>query len=560
MALLFRVFGDFGSSRWLTFWCVLLPFLCGLVWSPSTCAQGDSRVDDWWQGGGAQGDFVAPTSSSVTPPTEWSVVANHNILWSKTLPETGQSTVVQSGDRIYFTTLKEVHQDAQLGQDLVAWCCSATTGETLWTREIPGDYPLRLSGCFGDSSAPPAVCDGSRVCFFNASGRVTCFDLDGKLLWSRDVMPVARTQPFLHGGSVHFIQQSYMPNEDGQFTHEHLDAPHEQWTQLVAIDMKTGKQRWKSDCGVNMGCVPVPQRLSDGHLVIGVGRGGGHAPPERPEGVSLIRGDDGRTLWTLPLDGFMSTMSFHVHEQSLLVFHDDEHLWVDVANGKIVRQKSFLDRVTVRVREDDGNWSDQIQTLPKPKKKRAIIQQSNLVVGKYHYFRSYSKPYLGRVDLNSGEVQYLQLPLQLKRKPSTLDRELLWDWRDMASSLVERLKSEARRRPEELPINQWAFRPNTMRNSRGFEVMGDPRSRGTGWGHHASAIPTVVGEYMYVPIMNGTVYVIDWAADNLDERAIVAVNDLGAAGESFNRAGLSYGNNRIYAHTLQKLVCIQDGN
>ena len=40
------------------------------------------------------------------------------------------------------------------------------------------------------------------------------------------------------------------------------------------------------------------------------------------------------------------------------------------------------------------------------------------------------------------------------------------------------------------------------------------------------------GDHLYVPVMNGTVYVIKWNAAKLDASAVVAINDLGMVGKS----------------------------
>ena len=56
--------------------------------------------------------------------------------------------------------------------------------------------------------------------------------------------------------------------------------------------------------------------------------------------------------------------------------------------------------------------------------------------------------------------------------------------------------------------------------------------------------------------MNGTIYVIDWNADTLDEKSIIAINDLGPVGQSYNRASLSFANGKAYAHTIKELICI----
>ena len=507
----------------------------------------------WNQGAGPGAAFSNPNAA---PPANWSVVRNRHIRWTKTLPETGQSTVVTSGDRIFFTTLKPVSEDSQLGHDIVAWCCDADTGETLWTAPIAAPHPLRLSGCFSDSSGPPPVTDGRLVCFFNASGRIECFNMEGERQWALDAMPVGRSQPFLHNGAVVFTRQTYMPDEHGHFTHEHKNAPLDQWTQLQAIDLQTGKERWTSECGANMGCVPVLQQLTDGTPVIVVGRGGGHSPPERPEGISMIRAEDGSTLWTLPLPGFMSTMTLNVVDDEVLVFHGGEHLWVNATSGRIAKRVSIIEEIHTRMFRD-GKWSDAVETLKPGKNKREIIQQSNVLAGDYHYFRSYTRPWLGRVNVKSGAVEYLQLPVQLKRTSDSESDALLWTPEDLPEPTLASLRSGLKKKQKQIPITQWAFAPNDMKNSRGFVVMGDNRSRGTGWGHHASAVPTVAGHNLYVPVMNGTVYVLKADADKLDEKTIIGINDLGPVGKSFHRASLSLAGHRAYAHTIRQIICIE---
>ena len=97
--------------------------------------------------------------------------------------------------------------------------------------------------------------------------------------------------------------------------------------------------------------------------------------------------------------------------------------------------------------------------------------------------------------------------------------------------------------------------PNEMKNSRGLVVFDDKRSTGNGWGHIGSPSPSVAGKHLYIPTMTGTVYVIDWNAETLDENTVVAINDLGLAGKSYQRGSLSFANGKIFAHTIQELIC-----
>ncbi len=102
----------------------------------------------------------------------------------------------------------------------------------------------------------------------------------------------------------------------------------------------------------------------------------------------------------------------------------------------------------------------------------------------------------------------------------------------------------------------WNFKPNQVANSRGFKLLGDARAQGNGWGHVATPIATAIGKNLYVPTMNGMVYVIDWNAPKLNEDAILAINDLGPLGDTFTRSNITFGNGRLYAQTIRELICI----
>ena len=77
-----------------------------------------------------------------------------------------------------------------------------------------------------------------------------------------------------------------------------------------------------------------------------------------------------------------------------------------------------------------------------------------------------------------------------------------------------------------------------------------------GWGHVSAASPILVNDRLFFPIMNGTVYVIDAAAETLNEHTIIAVNDLGPAGETWTLASFSYADGRLWMHTMKKVICI----
>jgi hypothetical protein len=49
---------------------------------------------------------------------------------------------------------------------------------------------------YSDSTSPTPVTDGKSVCFTNASGRIGCWDFEGKKIWERRFEPWGKPYPF----------------------------------------------------------------------------------------------------------------------------------------------------------------------------------------------------------------------------------------------------------------------------------------------------------------------------------------------------------------------------
>ncbi len=500
-------------------------------------------AQNWPQAGGPKGDFVVGDGEA---STAWSVALDQNIDWKKTLPELGQSSVTVWGDKIFFSINQPVKADTQLSKDIVAYCCSATDGTTLWTRGIEAEHPLKIGSTYGDSTGPSPVTNGKQVAFFNASGAIEGFDMAGNRLWRREALTAYRGSPFLIGNLLIYVQMNWEP-EGGGYPHPKEELPTSKWTQAQAIDIETGKPVWSTECGGNIGSQPMSLKLEDDRDVFLLGRGGGHAPPEHPLGVSLVDARDGSEIWKLAIEGYECRQTLPLYHGQTFIIHNKEHWWVDIDSGEVTRKVSITDDVMVRRRVDD-QWISETVDLETSSKTYQITNQSNLFVGGYHFFRNYLHNYLGRVNTDTGEVEYLQLPVSMLREAGQSDR-FLWNEGDQEMPPIKNFKVPT-------PPSYWTFRQNTMLNSRGHQVMGDVRSQGNGWGHVAAPIPTAIGEHLYVPIMNGMVFVIDWDAEEFDEKAIVSINDLGPLGDAWTRGNLTFSNGKLFTQTIRELICI----
>ena len=484
---------------------------------------------DWPQASGPHGNFVVAGEAA----TDFSLALNENIRWVTPLPSTGQGGVIVVGDRVFVTSHEPVTADTELGSDIVGLCFDAKTGNELWRRTIPGVRETDLSSLFSDNTAASPVANQKHVVFVNVGGSVQGFDHDGDLQWSQRWTPFGRHharqhEPFLLNYSVVIsrVNLDDLPLEvTTKSGAKKLGRGVKYWNRLQKRDLATGDLQWISAAGTSVHSTSMSGRFADGTNGILTGRGGGHQPPEEPFGLSMLKGSDGSVLWERSVKGYAAHQNAVWNSEFVVAFVQDQHLTLDTQTGETINQVSLSDNIAL-TKQVDGRY----ETLHEAKLKavrKPLTYQTNLLVGDYHYFRAHHEYLLGRVHVPSGKVEYLQVPVQVKRASGENDL-ISWD------NAVQ----------------------NDMKNANGFCVTQDRRNAGDGWGHVSAASPIVVGEYLYMPTMLGMVYVVRWQAPRLDENALVAVADLGPLGETWTLSSLSYSAGNLYARTLKHLICI----
>lgn len=490
---------------------------------------GTARCENWGQAAGPNGNFIVKGKA----PLKFSITRDEAVLWRVPLPNTGQGSVVISGGCAFVASHAPTEGDSETGSIIIGQCFDAVTGRELWRCELPGTRDTDLSSLFSDNTAASPVTDGKRVCFTNVGGSMKCFDFEGKELWSKEWVPFGRHhsrqhEPILHDGKVIVVRvkpSDLDPKVTTKGGAKPLGRDRAYWTWLHAYDLKTGKLVWTGESGTGIHGTPLFGKRGDGIASIMTGRGGGHQPPEEPYGVSLLDADNGKTIWNLPLKGYVSHQNTVFDTEIAAQFVGNNHVTIDLKTGKVRDKVSLLQGVQV-CRQIDGKYQTELnQKLPPSKK--PFTYQTNLLIGDYHYFRSFSGFRIGRVNVKTGKVEYLEVPVQVVRVKNAQD-ELLW--------------SKAL--------------PNDMRNAKGFLATRDKRNAGNGWGHCSAASPIVIGDYLYMPTMIGMVYIVKWNSPVLDEKALVSIGDLGPAGKTWSLSSLSYSDGKIYARTMKELICI----
>jgi len=134
------------------------------------------------------------------PPVIWDSKTGNNIRWTTPIPGLGHSCPVVWGDRVFLTTAVggnteiktgnygdpgSVKDESKLAFQVI--CLDRLTGKILWTRTAHEGVPKIKRHLKGSHANCTIATDGKRVVACFGSEGLYCYDLDGKLLWTRDL-------------------------------------------------------------------------------------------------------------------------------------------------------------------------------------------------------------------------------------------------------------------------------------------------------------------------------------------------------------------------------------
>jgi hypothetical protein len=214
--------------------------LCAVV-----CVPGLLHASDWpcWRGPTGQGQCDAQNL-----PLTWGGKSNENVLWKVPLPgvaekaklDHNQSSPIVWRDRVFVLM---VYWPADASQkdapEHHVACYQAADGKKLWDTTVPPG-PWLLTGPSGSQdfrggySAPTPATDGERIYALFGSSVLAALDMDGKLVWRKEITPFAwdvaiGTSPVLYKDTVLVLADGTKPA----------------LSRLLAFDKKTGEVRWE---------------------------------------------------------------------------------------------------------------------------------------------------------------------------------------------------------------------------------------------------------------------------------------------------------------------------
>jgi outer membrane protein assembly factor BamB len=311
-----------------------VPRLVKLPWSgllvlsmtAAVTSAGESGTVNWpsFRGPGARG-----VSEGFVTPVRWDVPASHGVRWKTEIPGLGHSSPVIWGDRLFVTTAISGRPDPELKVGLYGdvmpvddetihefrvYALDKRTGVVLWQHTAHKGVPKVKRHPKSTHANPTPATDGKHLAVFFGSEGLYLYDLDGKLLWKKDLgvldsafftMPEAQwgfaSSPIIHDGTV-IVQADVLKGsflaafrlEDGQevwrTTREdvptwgtptvHVDPSRAQvivngYRHIGGYELGTGRELWRLSGG---GDIPVPTPFVAHDLIFFSGSHGGSSP------------------------------------------------------------------------------------------------------------------------------------------------------------------------------------------------------------------------------------------------------------------------------------------
>ncbi len=188
-------------------------------------AAGGLRAGDWPGWRGPHGNGVADDTAV---PVRWS--RTENVRWSVSVPGKGHSSPVVWGDRIFLTTCLESEGKR------VLLCLDRRDGRTLWERTVL-TAPLEPKHALNSYASSTPATDGRHVwaSFLDYPRMiVACYDTSGRLEW--------RVSPGKFFSRHGFCSPPIL-YRDMVILNGDQDAE----AYIVALDRRTGKERWRAD-------------------------------------------------------------------------------------------------------------------------------------------------------------------------------------------------------------------------------------------------------------------------------------------------------------------------
>lgn len=234
---------------------------------PALLAIGTTAAADWPQWRGPHGTGVSPERRL---PVHWS--ATENVAWKAPIAGLGVSSPIVMGDRVFVTSqlgtgmrrpgnhprlvqggdpdaageraLGASRDGQAAGEDdrivFVVEALHRQDGRRLWEYRLEAEGPMPEVHDKHNMASPSPVTDGALVYAWFATGQIVALDMEGRLVWQRHLG--REIAPFDlqwgHSSSPTLYEDLLI-----------LLCDHAPASYLLAVDARTGEERWRADRG-----------------------------------------------------------------------------------------------------------------------------------------------------------------------------------------------------------------------------------------------------------------------------------------------------------------------
>jgi outer membrane protein assembly factor BamB len=189
-------------------------------------------------------------------PVSWSVEPRSGVAWKTPIPGLGHSSPVVWGDAVFLTTAVSEGGSAPLKVGLygdiepvpaepahryVVYRIDKRTGRIVWERTAHEGVPRRPRHPKSTHANPTPATDGRRVVAYFGSEGLFCYDVDGRLLWKKDLGPLDAA--FFRVPDAHWGVASSPVVHQG-FVYLQADVLNDPF--LAAYDLETGRPLWRT--------------------------------------------------------------------------------------------------------------------------------------------------------------------------------------------------------------------------------------------------------------------------------------------------------------------------
>jgi outer membrane protein assembly factor BamB len=208
---------------------------------------------------GFRGENASGVAASSRPPIAWDVKRSHNIRWKLLVPGLAHSSPVVWGDRVYVTTampLEKTTDEVRVGdsdqagigaaQDLVrhSWrlySIDRETGRVVWERVAMEGVPRIKRHVKSSHASATPVTNGKYIAALFGSQGLLCFDMTGKLLWTKDL-------GLMDVGLVDDPSYQWGPASSPVIVENLVIVQNDRHkgSFLAAYDLSTGREMWRS--------------------------------------------------------------------------------------------------------------------------------------------------------------------------------------------------------------------------------------------------------------------------------------------------------------------------